>query len=293
MPINIDQVVNLGGAQVLIGAVDVGHTDDTGVKVTVKNAIVEAKAGKYGDAPVGKWINGQRAEVEFNLIQTSGNFSALASAIPGATVVTNGAGDKKLTFGKVAGTKLIPVTLRLKPYPAGLTPGLDFVAAKAVAIGDFELMYTGNQIQVWKCKFELTIDEAGGADGSFLFTFGDPTISADLTAPTVTTVVPADAAVAVSVATLITWTLSENLDGNTVVPANVKIFKDPTGVGPTGLQVAGTAVLTNAGAGTTIVFTPTAPLAALTKYLAVLEDVKDVAGNSLANGFYATEFTTA
>lgn len=285
---DITQYINLGACALEINGVDAGHFDEGGLKVAIKSSIVEGKAAKYGDVPVAKWLNGQRIELEGQLIQTDN--TQLVEVLPGAVKVTDGSGDSKLTFGKIGGTPIPPVDVVLTPYLPANDPAY-VLTLKAAPVGDFELVYSGTQGQVWKIKLEGVINEAGGADGSYLFSFGDPTITPDVTPPTVSSVSPTNGATGVAVGDNVVWTLSEDLDGNTVNDDNVFLMADPGG--PTGLKVAGTVTLNNNGASTTITFNPTSSLAAGTKYIAVLQNIKDRAGNLLASGFYATDFTTA
>lgn len=287
--INVNEIVDLGAAAVTINGVNVGHTDEAGVKVSVKNEIVMASVAKYGKSPVKHFINGQTVEVEFTLQQS--NFSNLIEVLPAATKVTGG-GVSKLTFGVTAGKTIPGVSLSLVPYltDANQATGFRLSAANAVPIGDWEIVYDGKKEQQYKAKFRVQVDEAGGTDGNFLFTFGDLSASADTTPPTVSSVNPAANATGVATSAVVVWTLDKNLNGNSVNLQNVLLFADPTG-SPTGNQVAGTVALVNAGASTTITFTPSAPLSASTLYLAVLSGVEDLAGNAL--GLYATEYTTA
>jgi len=276
-----------GAAAVSIGGVDVGHTDETGVKLALTNTIVEALAGKYGQSPVAVFLNGQRAEMEFVLIQTE--FANLERVLPGASKVTDG-GDSKLTFGKAAGGKLTGVQLIFTPVLSGQSPKYNLTVPVAVPIGDFELVYSGESHNKWMCKFLVLINEAGGAEGSYLFTFGDASITGDAVAPTAT-VVPADDAAAVAVGAAVVWTCSENLDGNTVDIDSVILLEDPLGAGG-GSKVAGTVVLVNGGAATTITLTPASNLSAATDYAAMLNSsIKDLNGNPFVA--MVTNFTTA
>jgi hypothetical protein len=80
------------------------------------------------------------------------------------------------------------------------------------------------------------------------------------------------------------------LDARTVNSDTVKLIALPVGAAA---YVAGAVVLANAGAATTITFTPTAALAAASQHLAVLTSaIKDLAGNELTAG-KVTDFTTA
>lgn len=282
----ISEIQLFGAASVSIGGSNVGHTDEAGVKLALANNIVEALAGKYGQSPVKKWLNGQRAEIEFTLVQT--NLADLEKVLPGATRVS-GSGKEKLTFGKISGTPLTAVQLIFTSVQAAQTPKYDLTVPSAVPVGDFELTYSGEAHNKWTCKFEVLINEAGGSDGNYMFSFGDASATADTTPPTVSQVVPNDNASGVSVSTDVTWTISEDLDGNTVNNNSVKLIKDPLAGGT---DVPGTVTLTNAGASTQIKFDPTSNLDAATQYYAVLlPTIKDKNGNALA--FYDSDFQTA
>ena len=286
MGFDIQQIQLFGAAQINVSGVNIGHVDEEGVKAPLTNTIIEALAGKFGQSPVRKWLNGQRLMVEFNLIQTE--FVNLENILPGATRVSDG-GNDKLTFGQIGGTEIPGVPLILTPVIPGQTPLFNLTLANAAPIGDFDLLYSGGAYQKWACKFEGLIDEAGGAQGNFLAQFGDASITQDVVAPTVSSVVPADSAAGVAVGTTVVWTLSEDLDLNTVNGDSVHLIEDPTGAAS---EVAGTVVGVNAGAGTTITFTPAGDLSAATKFLAMLEgSIKDKAGNNLA--FFASDFDTA
>jgi hypothetical protein len=279
-----------GPVSVSIGGVDVGHTDDAGVKCNFKQTIVYAMAGKYGKVPVNAWLNGQDMEIEFNLIQTVK--ADLSAVLPGATLVTNLAGEQKLTFGRGAGFKLTGVAVVLAPFPASMAPQFNFSIVRAVPIGDFDLVYTGDAFNLWKCKFKALINEAGGAEGSFLWTFGDPAVTADPVAPAVSAVSPIDGAVGVAVGANVVATITKDLDGNTVNAGSVHLISDPGGAA---LPVDGTVTLANNGVLTTITFDPTPPLAGTTQHLFIIEGgtpngVKGLNGVDI--GFFGSTFTT-
>lgn len=279
------QTVELfGSAQVNLNAVNIGHVDEEGVKAPVTNTIVEALAGRYGPVPIRKWLIGQRIMVEFNLIQSE--FANLENVLPGATRVSNG-GNDKLTFGNISG-KLIPaVPLILTPVVPGQSPLFDLTIPQAVPIGDFDLLYKGDY-QKWGCKFEGEIDEAGGVDTNFLAQFGDASITADVTPPTVSSVAPPNNDTGVVLGSNVVWTMSEDMDGNTVNVNSVHLIEDPLGAA---VEIVGVVTLVNAGAATTITFNPDANLTVAKTYLAILEGtIKDLAGNALA--FYASDFQT-
>lgn len=274
-----------GSAQVDVDGVNIGHVDEEGVKGPLTNTIIEALSGKFGQSPLRKWINGQRLIVEFNLIQSE--FVNLANVLPGATRVSDGPNDK-LTFGKVGGAEIPGVPLVLTPVIPGQTPLFNLTLAEAAPIGDFDLLYSGGAYQKWACKFEALINEAGGTEGNFLAQFGDASISADATPPAVSSVAPPNNDTGVVLGSNVVWTMSEDLDGNTVNADSVHLIEDPLGAA---VEIAGVVSLVNAGGATTITFNPDSDLTVAKTYLAMLENtIKDLAGNNLP--FFASDFQT-
>ena len=285
---DIAKIQLIGPASVSVGGVNVGHTDETGVKLALANTIVEALAGKYGQSPTKAWMNGQRAEIEFMLTQTE--LSTLVNALPGGTYTIDTT-KEKIQFGKIAGTPLTGVQLIFTPENAAETPDFDLTVPVAVPIGDFELIYSAEGNQKWACKFLVLINEGGGSNGNYLFTFGDASATADTTRPTAGSPTPSDGATGVSVSTTVQVTVDEELDANTVDPYSVFLVKDPMAAGA-GTKVAGTVVLVNNGASTTITFTPSSNLTAATDYLFTCTDaIKDKNGNRL--NWFDTDFQTA
>ena len=60
MALDITKVRLPGPVAVRLGSVDVGHTDQDGVKVAIASEIAKAFAGKYGNkAPVAQFLSGQ------------------------------------------------------------------------------------------------------------------------------------------------------------------------------------------------------------------------------------------
>lgn len=128
-------------------------------------------------------------------------------------------------------------------------------------------------------------DEIGyiAATGTNWFSYVDN--ASDVTPPTVSSVVPANAATSVSASTSITWNFSEAITG--VNGGNFVLIKSTDGS-----IVSGT--LATNGASTQVTFTPSSALTAATKYIAIVGStyLKDANGNALAAP-YSTTFTTA
>lgn len=290
---NIAEVIPLGPASLTYNSVNMGHTDETGLKLTLKGTMVAAMVAKYGKANVGMFLNGQQAELDGVMMQS--DMTLLSSAFPGATIVTNGSGKSKLTFGIGAGTQITPYTLVVTPYNGptaygSVTPTINWTM-QAVPIGDFSPVYEGGKVAGYKVKFSGIIDEAGAASGAWMGQFGDSTITANVSAPTVSGVVPAQAATGVATSANVVWTLSAAMNGNTINTNTVSLVKDPAG---TPVDVPGSVVLVNNGSSTTITFTPTSALTVSKTYVAILgAGITDQTGLPISGGVgYSSRFAT-
>jgi Bacterial Ig-like domain len=286
---NVAQVYPLGPCQITAAGNDLGHTDESGVKVTVKAAAVEAMVAKYGKAAVSFWANGLELELDFTLMQT--DMDILKSAFPLMTLVTGAGGIQKLTAGQYSGTNIPSVAVVLTPFVAGLIG--TSLSCLAVPIGDFSPVYEGAKWAGYKCKFKAIINESGAANGALSFAFGNLSASGSATPPSVSSVVPANGASGVSAATTVVATMSENIDGTTVTVSRVELIEDPAG---TPALIPGSIALVNAGAATTITFTPTSSLPTGKTYSFVMSGaIKDQNGNGLMTvgvAGFASNFAT-
>lgn len=141
-------------------------------------------------------------------------------------------------------------------------------------------------------KLDLPVTLVADPDSTFsldgttytMFAFLPDTV--DTTAPTISSVVPADAATGVAKAatTVVAWTFSEAIRAADVHDRNFFIH-DAAGAIKAGTLSLGTN-------GTVVTFTPTTAWAATTEYHAVAQKgVRDLAGNKLAAAS-VTQFTT-
>lgn len=288
------EVLLLGPCKIEIDGVDMGYTGPAGAKVIPSYKFTESKVGKFGDAALDFWMNMIGLEIDVDFAQT--NFAVLAKVYPGGTKVTSGAASK-LTLGQIAGTKLVPFLLKLTPLNAPMATSYSFTSYRTVSIGAPELIYDGSGVQYYKSKLRCLVDDTK-TDGNWFATFGDTTINADVTPPTVSSVTPADNAGSVSTATTVVWVFSKAMDINSVDNGSASLQLSPVSVGiPTALGVAGTLGLSVDGL--TLTFTPAVALTAGKTYIPRLSTkLKDLAGNRLGGGLvdglagYLTDFAT-
>jgi len=276
-----------GPCTVVVNGGDVGHTDEHGAEADPIEAYVDAKAGKYGPhgAPVQKFSAGTMVKVKFNLIQSV--YTDIATVYSLFTATTSG-GNTKLGIGRKAGAPLTGVTLVLTPEQSARTPFSKFTLTRAVPTGAPKLVWTAEKYQAWACEFEGMVDEAGGSEGFWLGTLGDPTISADVTAPTATCV-PVDDATGVATTVVPVVTFSEIMNQNTLDALHVKLVEWSGAVGTNPTVRACTLTPTT----TTLTITPAAPLTSGLKYSIQLNSVADLAGNLLNGGWATFDFTIA
>ncbi|MDO8518700.1 MAG: Ig-like domain-containing protein [Deltaproteobacteria bacterium] len=117
-------------------------------------------------------------------------------------------------------------------------------------------------------------------DYAWTFTTGE---AADLTAPTVSSTVPADGAVDVAINSKIAATFSEEMDPQTIADSTFLVTRpDSTSV---------TGVVVYALVGNVATFTPDSDLELNTTFTATITGAADLAGNVLA-GAYVWSFTT-
>lgn len=301
--LDVSKIFPLGAVSVNWLGTDLGHTD-SGTELSFKTEWLKLQAGKYGKSTVGVARTGIEVQVKMMLIQNDlANIQANANTPFQIFNPVSGSAGVKATFGEVAGKLNSKGTLLLTPYLTQQSQATLFplTLTQATPMGDPKLLYSGEKIQVWEVLWEACIDE-GQIDGALLGTLGNTAVTQG-SAPSVTTVVPADAATGVSdTLTSVVWTMSEALNVNTVgnrlstTPApnpkahTVHLFAIPGG--SAGSEVTPVSVvLVNNGSSTTITMNLTGSLGASTEYLAVLENaILDQNGNALPT--YVSKFTT-
>jgi hypothetical protein len=199
--------------------------------------------------------------------------NATAVAITSKPVVNfseamNAATITSATFTLKQGTTAVAGTVTYSGTAATFTPAASLVAGA---------IYTGTITTGAK-------DVAGNAlAANYTWSFTTAiSVPVDVTAPTVTAVVPANSATAVAVTSKPTVTFSEAMTASTINATTITLKQGTT-------AVAGTVTYS----GNTATFTPAAALAGSTVYTGtVTTGAKDAAGNALAAN-YTWSFTTA
>lgn len=245
-----------------------------------------AKAGKK--LPAESFIEGQGLEIDLDFSETV--FANLPKLIPGVSLVTLSPTVKKIVMGGYSGKKMTSMALTVTPLNTPVGNLMTLTVPRVIPVGEAQFVYDGAKPQHWVSKFMAQADIDGSAEGAWILSWGDPSATADVVAPTAT-VVPADEDAAVSRSTAVTYTVSKALNAATVHSGSILLFSSAS---DELVQIAcGEPVLTNAGASTEIVLTPLATLDALTKHQAILlPTVTDQAGNHFAAANIA-EWTTA
>jgi hypothetical protein len=223
----------------------------------------------------------------------AGNFitTFTTGAIADSTAPTVSSTNPATNSTDVALNKKIAATFSETMDPLSLTPATFTVTApgSAAVLGTVTYVgatatFTPNVNLPPDTTYTATVstgatDLAGNplaSDYSWTFTTG---AMPDTTAPTVTSIDPANSSTGVALNKKIAGTFSEAMDPLTVTVANVTV------TAPGQVPVAGTVQYV----GTTMTFTPTTTLAPNTIFtVTITAGVKDLAGNPLASNFVST-----
>jgi len=279
------QNIKLGTAELSYKGLELGHSiGDVNAKYTPEYHTL--KVNRYGNTRVNEFLIGEDMEITIPLAETT--LELLKTITPVSQMVTDDVtGAKKLIFGSSPGKELLSQAGLLSLHPIWAGTGVkdyDVTIYKACVRSAVELGYKVEGELVYNTTFVAFIDESR-PEGDRLFCIGDPEVEADLTAPIVSSSVPANASTAIAVGSTIQFTMSKGIDLSTVVKDNVMLLT------AAGVPVSGTVSYT--AATKKIIFTPDANLTALTDYLAILTTgVKSINGIPLAAS-HVVKFKTA
>lgn len=182
-----------------IGATIGGATFDTSVNY------FDLMIDQYGDTPVSKRQTGELASISFNIAQNE--LTLLQLAMPMGTLYSSG-GKLALGGGRAPGTDGLGLASKIKLHPINQlgTGGADdetyldhdIILWKALSTEAIALSYKVGEVQQYAVKM-VAFPDTSQASGRQLYLIGDPTATADTTAPDILSSVPADAASGVAI----------------------------------------------------------------------------------------------
>lgn len=269
----------LGPGTLTLGGVDVGYISSAKLALPVKQ--VDAKVAAYGDASLDKFDVG--GTPKFSVVFNETSAAQYVKAISGSDTNTSGS-DVDLTMGKFAGIRATTYELLYVPLDSAIATAFSLKAWRAVPVASPEIDMGIDKPQELAVEFEFLIDESK-ADGEKQFRWGNVSVSADTTAPTLSSMVPTPTTT-VAAPSAIVLTFSEALDPASAIVANLQLFNVTTNA-----PVPGTLALSTGN--TVVTFTPTsAPVAASSDFVMVVTSgLKDASGNAFAGDIYP--FTTS
>jgi hypothetical protein len=277
------KVLLLGPCNVYVDSVDQGFVADAVATVSFQRT--DAMVAEAGDTPIKSWVLANGLSVQFTVKET--DLDRWNKLLGGSAVITDGT-DKALGIGQSAGTPITPVELMLEPQTQNAVANSlgTLTIWKAVPDGDFAVSWNAEQSQpqvTMRALFDPDRNE-----GEKLGRFGDADVSADATAPTVSSRTPADGATGVVVSADITRTFNEAMLSDTINARTMLVFEATE----TGVQTPIAGAVSYDSATRVATFNPTASLGAATEYEVVLTTgIKNSSGLAFAGE--KTSFTTA
>ena len=275
----------LGPGGLTIDGVESGHVLKASLKIP--SASVPGLTGRYGDSSVAEFSSPQNPMFEVEFAQD--DLALYARAMMDATRSTSGA-DEVLGVGKTAGFRITPRELIFTPFASEIATSRILKMFKCVPMGEPELVM-GLAQQVLKATFKVLVDESQ-AEGEKFLKWGTTSVSADTSAPTISSQLVADGATAQTVSVAQTFTMDAQLDESTVTGENGEANAFIIAATETSTAVPVAATVTYDNTLFKITITPTSSLGAATQYNVMLTTgIKDAAGNRFAG--YKMDFTTS
>ncbi len=274
----------LGPGSWTIDGVDSGHVLKGSLKVPT--GTVPGMTGRYGSASVAEFYDPQNPMLEIEFAQDD---LALYARAMEATRSTSGA-NEVLGVGKTAGYRITPREIIFTPFASEISASRILKCFKCVPIGE-PVFENDLKQQVLKATFKVLIDETQ-AEGEKFFKWGNTSVSADTSAPTISSQGVADGATGVSAAIAPTFTFDAQLDQATVEGEAGKANAFIIAATETSTSTPVAATVTYNNTTYTITITPTSSLSAGIQYNVMLTTgIKDAAGNRFAG--YKMDFTIA
>jgi hypothetical protein len=207
-------------------------------------------------------------------------------AIAGTTRSTSGAAEV-LTGGQVAGTKQTAQVLLFTPTATELSTLYPLKFYRAVPIDAREINMDNKQTKL-QVTFEAMIDE-NRANGDRQWRFGDASVAADSTPPTVSSITPTEASTGQTGTVDWVVTFSEQMDPASLNDDNIQIYLNPA---TAGISTPLAKAMSLDATGMILTINPTASYASSTLYTLVLgPGIKDAAGNRFAGAAYVLTTT--
>lgn len=267
----------LGPGTLTLDGTDVGYVSEASLALTFTE--VEALVAAYGDTPVDTFRIAEKAQ--FKVIFNEIGFQNYQKAIQGATRNTSGS-NEDISLGAYAGVRQTSMELVWTPIASEISTTHALKIWRVVPTGDRTIDFGIESPQGLEATFKAQID-ASKTDGEKLLRFGNVSVSADTSAPTISSV-----NLDTGVATAKTVTFNEALNPSTV-NSNTVVVMLATDSG-TQTPVAGTVSLN--AAGTVVTYTPSSSLSSATAYNIILTPGIKNASN-IAFGGEKRSFTTA
>jgi len=272
----------LGPGTVTLDGTDVGYVSAPKLSLTFTE--VEALTAAYGDTPLDIFRIAEKAE--FTVTFDEIGFQNYQKAIQGATRSTSGS-DEDITIGTFAGIRMTAMELLYTPRSSAISTTHALKIWRVVPVSDRVIDMGIEKPQHLEVTFRALIDESK-TDGEKLLRFGNVSVSADTTAPTISSSSPTDGATGVSVSAAKTITFSEQLNPSTVNTGTVLIVAATET--STSTPIACTVSLDSTGLIVSI--TPSSSLGASTEYeLITTPGIKNASNIAFAGD--KRSFTTA
>ncbi len=268
----------LGPGTLALDSVDVGYVSQAKLSITSK--LVEAKTSAYGDGVLDTFDVG--AVVKLTVMFDELAFANYVKAITAATRNTSGS-DENMSMGRFVGGRQTSMLLDFVPRSSAISTLLALKAWRVVPSGNRDLDLGIDKTQSLNVEFTFLIDESK-TDNEKYFRFGNVSVSADTTAPTLSSIAPTDGQTLAAPATIV-LTFNEALNPATVNGGNITVYNytDES-------LVAGTLSLN--AAGTVVTFTPTVTLSGSKVYITSVSPGLLNASN-IAFGGDVYKFTTS
>lgn len=277
------EIYMLGPCQLSLDGSDMGYVEDVELSLEFEDFL--ASVAQYGSAPVKAWHLATKASVKFVMHQVT--YAKYQKVMNGSSVITDGV-DTALGFGSTAGAQLTPVELVLTPEQSATLGDMGKLTLWKVVPSENRSIKWNKEHQKLEVTVVALVNESK-ADGEKLGRFGDGAVSADTSAPTVSTYLPLDDATGVATSATVNATFNEALDEDTINAQSVMLF---TGLEASGPQTPVAGTVTYDSATKKITFTPSSALSASTLYEFILTTaIKNASGVRFAGA--KSSFTTA